>query len=527
MRRVKQLPEIEAQPISRRVGRQVASMMRQVFAASAPTGTVKEDPTRLSLEAWTKRYWSDGFSLPNSDMHRWTYDQLARADRERGVKINLIGPRSNAKSQLTTAYALRAAVEGREPYSWLVSDVDEQARGNLDSIREQLEDNPLIRAAYPEACQRGRRWAGGRLDLSNGCTIQAFGMMAKMRGRKKGSQRPSLIIGDDLQNDAIQTSGDQRTKQQRRFDDVILNAGTRRTNVIVVGTSLHRECISENLKRRPGWRSRTFSSIVRWPDAKELWAEWAKIYSDRETHGENSQDVAREFYLKHRAEMEAGAVVLWPEWESLYQLMEMREQNGYSSFEREKQGNPITPETCFFHEEWFTDRIYFDAWPTSPRCWAMSLDPSLGRTDHSDYSAYIWGCVSEDGLLYIDASIRRRTISDMVGDGVSLFRQLNPTAFFVETNQFQELLIGQFNQAAKEAGVLMAAHRVVNTENKEVRIRRLEPYLQSGRMRFKRNSPGVMLLLEQLRQFPNAMHDDGPDALEVWLRGLLSIQKRK
>ena len=39
--------------------------------------------------------------------------------------------------------------------------------------------------------------------------------------------------------------------------------------------------------------------------------------------------------------------------------------------------------------------------------------------------------------------------------------------------------------------------------------------LSERRIRFKRNSPGTRLLVEQLKQFPTADHDDGPDALEM------------
>jgi hypothetical protein len=37
-------------------------------------------------------------------------------------------------------------------------------------------------------------------------------------------------------------------------------------------------------------------------------------------------------------------------------------------------------------------------------------------------------------------------------------------------------------------------------------------------LRFKANSASTRLLVEQLRDFPAAAHDDGPDALEMALR---------
>ncbi len=51
-----------------------------------------------------------------------------------------------------------------------------------------------------------------------------------------------------------------------------------------------------------------------------------------------------------------------------------------------------------------------------------------------------------------------------------------------------------------------------------LRIRLLTSLLATGRLRFKRHSPGVNLMIEQLRGFPNHKHDDGPDALEMGVR---------
>jgi hypothetical protein len=51
-----------------------------------------------------------------------------------------------------------------------------------------------------------------------------------------------------------------------------------------------------------------------------------------------------------------------------------------------------------------------------------------------------------------------------------------------------------------------------------MRIRRLSPRLSKRRLRFLTNSPSTQLLVDQLRDFPNGAHDDGPDALEMALR---------
>ena len=47
---------------------------------------------------------------------------------------------------------------------------------------------------------------------------------------------------------------------------------------------------------------------------------------------------------------------------------------------------------------------------------------------------------------------------------------------------------------------------------------RLSQYIVNRELRFRADSPGCWLLVEQLMDFPLAEHDDGPDALEMCVR---------
>jgi predicted phage terminase large subunit-like protein len=57
-----------------------------------------------------------------------------------------------------------------------------------------------------------------------------------------------------------------------------------------------------------------------------------------------------------------------------------------------------------------------------------------------------------------------------------------------------------------------------NYTNKQLRIRRLGPYLSQHRLRFLKGNAATQLLVDQLRDFPLGSYDDGPDALEMALR---------
>jgi predicted phage terminase large subunit-like protein len=285
-----------------------------------------------------------------------------------------------------------------------------------------------------------------------------------------------------------------------------------------LATALHREALAMELNATPGWTSRVFQAIERWPERMELWDQWERIYADLERP--DARPAARDFYETHRAAMDAGAVLLWPEEEDLYTLMCMRIEGGRTAFEREKQNVPINPELCEWPESYFGDWLWFDAWPEAVQVKVLALDPSKGHeSGRGDYSAFALLVVDRLGMLYVDADLVRRPTPQIVADGVEICRRFRPDVFGIEANQFQELLGGEFAaELARQKLIGIVPWAIENRVNKVTRIRRLGPYLAQRRIKFKSGSPGTRLLVEQLKEFPLADHDDGPDAAEMAIR---------
>ncbi len=150
----------------------------------------------------------------------------------------------------------------------------------------------------------------------------------------------------------------------------------------------------------------------------------------------------------------------------------------------------------------------------------MALDPSKGGDGRrGDYSAFVMLGIDAAGVVYVEADLARRATPQMVADGAELCRRFRPQVFGVEANQFQELLAGEIAaefERRQIASVTPAA--VHNHVNKQMRIRRIGPYLSQRRLRFLAGSASTRLLVEQLRDFPAGAHDDGPDALEMAIR---------
>ena len=473
----------------------------------------------MRLIDWGRHLLPGYFRLPPSKMHQWLSDELDALADCRGTRLNALGPRGSAKSTLgTLACVLRSAVHGEEPYIWIVSDTHSQAKTHLAHVKAELEQNLLLQAYYPKSTGQGRQWRSDAIELANGTVIEAYGTGQHLRGRRRRQHRPSLIVCDDLQNDEHIASAMRREASRDWFHSALAKAGDRNTNIVNFATALHRDALGMELARSPGWRSRVFRAIETWPERMDLWAEWEDYYLDVEDA--EAAGMAREFFLENRAAMEAGAVLLWPEHEDLYQLMRMRVDEGRTQFEREKQNSPLDPAKCEWPEEYFGHHIWFQEWPEELVVRTVALDPSKGADARSgDYSAYVMVGIDRHGLYHVEADLERRPTTQMAYDGALFCKRFNPQAFGVETSLLHELLAKEFKAAFREIHAKnYLTHEIKNSVSKPVRIRRLGPLLAQRRLRFYGKSKGTKLLVEQLRNFPQGAHDDGPDALEMAVR---------
>lgn len=208
------------------------------------------------------------------------------------------------------------------------------------------------------------------------------------------------------------------------------------------------------------------------------------------------------------------------------------ERNYTPLFARQEiRGEFLDIEGAEFPAEWFGESIWFDEYPPKNELniRVIAVDSSLGRGNRGDYSAIVSLVRANDGLLYIDADIRRRPSTQIVVDGIEFSKKLHREtgnsvdAFGVESDVFQVLIAREFERVSRDQGIMLPVYEVFTSGvAKEVRIRRLTPYLNSSNFRFK-NSPGARLLVQMLQEFPEGDYDDGPDALEMALRVAIDI----
>ena len=169
-----------------------------------------------------------------------------------------------------------------------------------------------------------------------------------------------------------------------------------------------------------------------------------------------------------------------------------------------------------------------EKWPQEFDLRVVCVDASKGKSDkQGDYSAIVFLGIGKDRLLYVDALLDRIALDQIVRKTVVFCDEKKPDLVGIEAEQFQELLVHEFRRQCGEKFDDAVAD--VRDDDRGVakiaRIRRLSQYVINRELRFKADSPGCRLLVDQLMDFPLGEHDDGPDALEMCVRLALEVRR--
>ncbi|QCI65641.1 phage terminase large subunit [Phreatobacter stygius] len=475
-----------------------------------------EDPLS-GFEFFARTYFPHYIKSAPSRLHRHLYDDLpamlttdAGPDR-RGHRKLKIAPRGAAKSTLVSQiFVMWCALRRLKRFVIVAMDTYEQAALMVEAIKVELESNPRLAYDFAEFAGAGRRWREGEIVTRNDVMILGAGARQKLRGRRFGPFRPDLVILDDIENDENVLSPEYRKKLEAWVERTVMKLGPPdgSLDLLIVGTVLHYDAVLVRLSKKPGFNVYHGRAVERFPDRMDLWDRWQEIFLNV------GEDDARAYYARHQVDMDAGAVINWPEVEPLYALMVER-ASSETAFMSEKQGEPISEESPF-------RSLVF--WVVKKASWIFfgAVDPSLGRHGaNRDPSAILVGGLDrETGVLdVVEASIRRRLPDVIIADTIALAKLYRPALWFIESVQFQEFLRTEIMKRAVLEEVALPAIPVIPVADKALRIQRLQPPTAAGLIRVHASQT---TLIEQMRQWPSGAHDDGPDALEMLWSGAVA-----
>ena len=481
-----------------------------------------------SPRAFAEVYMKNNCNVKFSQMHEDLFVLLLEMTNNRKAKLAIAAPRGHAKSTIVSlVYVLWCVLYCKERLILIASNTQEQAIALLKDIRHQLSNNPLIVTDFPEICRakKPKPWRSNKIQLPNGSMICVYGAGQNPRGIKHDKDRPGLIICDDLENEEQAESEEQRDKLRSWFNRSLLNTGQPNTNVVVIGTILHQDSLLATLvdqDRSPGWNGRKYKAVKQFSNNPQLWEKWASIFRSHENYeGDCGTDAAKSYFKANRQQMLEETDVLWPERESFYDLMVMRQTEGERSFQSEKQNEPIDPQLCIFKQE---DFIFWDDKYKDVQHLIQSIgsdaefygacDPSMAKSKKGDYTAIVILLRNYRTKVnyVIAADIMHLAPNATIEKIIEYARIYKFDEFAIESNNFQQLMVEDLERRITQHGRRLSIHEINSSANKRSRITSLETYIKQGLLRFSRKHG---TLLSQLTQFPLAKNDDGPDALEM------------
>ncbi len=171
------------------------------------------------------------------------------------------------------------------------------------------------------------------------------------------SKRTDVVILDDIVNQQNSETEDQRKKIKEWIYTTIMPTLVPGGRLVCVGTTWHIDDIVSDFLKSPQFDYRKkLKSIVKEPENKEIWQNWANVLLNEEKDFKERREESENFYQRNMEEMERGVEVLWPERFPYRDLFLSRIQD-FFSFERMYQCDVSSRPTQVFKEEWIKNSL--------------------------------------------------------------------------------------------------------------------------------------------------------------------------
>jgi hypothetical protein len=362
-------------------------------AAGRDIGKMPEvvDPERKARALGSFRYFCEAY-FPHTFYLAWSNDHLRAIARIedavlRGGLFAYAMPRGSGKTVLAETACIWAMLIGAREFVALIGSDEAHAESMLDSIKTELETNDRLledfpEAAYPIHCLQGianrcagQTYNGQRTHIgwtareivlptiagsqAGGAVVRVAGITGRIRGMKfkrcdGRSVRPALVVLDDPQTDESARSVSQCQTRESILAGAVLGlagpgrkiAGVMPCTVIRPGDMADRILDRD---KHPQWQGERTKMVYAFPTNEKLWQQYAEIRAESLRNDRGGLE-ATEFYRQNREEMDAGAVIAWPErhnpdeLSAIQHAMNLRLQDE-AAFWAEYQNEPLPEDT--------------------------------------------------------------------------------------------------------------------------------------------------------------------------------------
>jgi len=387
------------------------------------------------------------------------------------------------------------AILGRQQKKCVVilSQTQQQSKNHFMNIKRELEGNLLLQRDLGPFQEESDEWGSFSLVIPRyNAKIVAASSEQSIRGIRHGSNRPDLIICDDVEDLSSVKTRESREKTYNWLMGEVLPAGDTNTRIVMVGNLLHEDSLLMRLKKAIAMK-RINAVFHEYP-----------IMNDEGT-------------------------ILWPgKFKTTESLEAFKVKMGdEKAWQREFLLKIIADEEQVIKREWIK---YYDKLPKfrsedddEYRFTATGVDLAISQRETADYTAavtaHIYG--SEKNMrVYILPNVlnERLTFSDTLEKLKKISRSSGCDGeradIFVEDVGYQKSLIQT---------LLTDGYHVegvpVHGQDKRSRLNLVSHLFATGKVLFPRE--GAEQLIQQLLYFGVEKHDDLTDALTTLLMTII------
>ncbi|MRX54691.1 phage terminase large subunit [Bacillus idriensis] len=470
------------------------------------------------------------------------------SNRNRTARIAWAASRGHAKSAyLSNAFPVHEIVYRKRKMILIISETNAGSKKFIKWVAGQLKYNLKLREDFGEMLfeqkSRNEKDSEEAFLTTTGIKMEATSLGTQIRGFRNGSQRPDLILLDDLESRDSNNTPELRQKSKDWLNQDLMPAyDPTQTAVIFMGTLVHHDSLLNYvLSERRDFIKNSFPAILEWPKRMDMWEEFQRIYREyipteeelaemedaEEEMPTPSARAALEFYARNKETMDEGAKVLWPARFPLAHLFLEKINYGNKAFNTEFMNIPLDEESQVFKPDSFYYYDDVEKFPHDKFIYGMGLDFAMGK-EKGDYSALITVAMhrTTKKIYVVDAFVQRLHPDKFLTVIVDKVKKLQPDKIGAESQMAQELFVDHMKQSLEKIGY--PAHtrvkKIYQRGRKELRIEAMQPDIESGKIVFNRSHS---VLLEHFERYGSKWHDDGPDALSMAIASVRSGSKRR
>jgi phage terminase large subunit-like protein len=366
-----------------------------------------------------------------------------------------------------------------------------QATGHLGHIRREIDVNELLLADFPDlapATFRGARNTHQTVTAS-GATLATRGMGETSLGLRSSSDRPDLIIGDDLEPGEADYTPAAKEKQLRRLVNNIFPMGAKSTVVQITGTvTMYESIMHDTVLHVLGRKS----------------APWIV---------ESTPPFECHYYPPIITDPDGSRRSLWPQ---RWSLAELEAMEGTRQYDLNYRNDP-SPGSTSGSAYWNDDLIRYRP-PFIPTRRGLFIDVAVTKKASSDYTALVVvGSDKEGRRASVEHAEAGRLSGAQIRERIWRWGQRYP-----ETLQLVRLESNQGGDIWKEI-LNPLPHTVelqLQPESKSKRARTMDALDHYEAMAVWHHRP-LSALEDQLKAWPNVKNDDLIDAVSAGIQWAL------